>query len=253
MCPPDALHRGVDRKIQQESLSDKYRNEGKTMKLFAKLYPPICFGSLLLAFATILLFLYACDSYRKIPFNIVLNPSKLNIEAEVTEVIHGKNVKGGMLVRAKAFCPHNIKNDQIKPVAVQILNELKAKYPNCEWFFVWISDDRRMDASGNYIAIAELKEGKTQVRGGIPSKKEIAESDKDWPIIKPTDKDMDIYYEFTKMFDNSYYNSYYIGKRPSEKEIYLLLSQKFHLSASEISRIHKGVAHYYMLKSGNDL
>jgi hypothetical protein len=175
-----------------------------------------CSGSIFLAFVAILLLLCACDSYRKTPFNIFLSPSKINVEAEVTEVLHGKDVKGGMLVRAKAFCPHNINNDQIKQVALQMLSELKARYPKCEWFYVRISDDRRMDAVGNYIAVAELKEGKTQIHGGIPSKKEIAELGKDRPLIKPTDREMDIYYEFTKAFDKSHYSR----QKPHEQEIY---------------------------------
>lgn len=204
-------------------------------------------GCLALFVAALSLLFISCDSGQET--SATQNPLKSNIEAEVTDVLYGKNVKNGMLVRAKVICPPYIRSDQIKLVALEMFKELKAKYPKCEWFFVWISDDQRMYKAGNYIAVAEYKEGITCVTGGIPSEKEISESGNVFPIIKPTDQGMDIYYEFTKIKDDAFSQ----GKYLSDKEVYPLLSKKFKMPISEISRIHRGIGHYYMLKSGNKL
>jgi len=177
---------------------------------------------------------------------------ELSVSVEVTDIQKGKSVKNGMLVLGKAIFPRNVQNHQIKPAALDVLQGLKKEVPGCDWFTVWISDDERSYESGNYIAIAEYKEGKTTITGGVPTDEEMQEylGWKLGPIMKPTDQGLDIILRFTQIKVDAHWNK---KQYLSDGEIYPLLSKEFNLPVSKIKEIHQGVSRYYMYKIGKDL
>lgn len=179
----------------------------------------------------------------------------LDVSIHVIDVQHGKHVKNGTLVMAKAIFPRDVTTPQIKPATHYIINALRKEYPKCEWFHITMSDDERSYNVGNYIAIAEYKEGNLVVTGGIPSDKEIKEimsarkNTDDLLIRKPDDTGLNIYLAFRKIRDDEYKK----GKYLSDEKIYPQLSKRFKLPVSKIREIHRGIGTYYMYKMGNVL
>jgi len=205
-------------------------------------------------------FILGCVSIIIITYIAIPNPPQKgdilktasNITIEITDIQTHKNVKNGMLVMGKVICPRNILPNQIKPAALEVIDDLKKRFYDCAWFMVWMSDDNRSYNAGNYIATAEYKEGNVSVRGGIPSDQEIAAVNKspgELSIRKPDDLGLDVYLAFRKIKDTAYKN----GKYLSDDEVYPRLSRQFNLPVSKIREIHMGIACYYMYKMGNKL
>lgn len=188
--------------------------------------------------------------------------SSFNLTIKEINIQNNKAVKNGVLITGKVILPGTIKNNQIKPVSLALLDKLKKEYSSCEWFILWMSDDDRMYESGNYIAMAEYKEGTVNLHGGIPSEKEINEYNKEFTVfsrklglpvdclmIKPTEQGMNIYSEFTKLKQDALKKGTYI----SDEKIDLLLSKKTNIPVKEIKEVHCGISSYYTFKSHKKL
>jgi hypothetical protein len=121
----------------------------------------------------------------------------------------GKAVTGGILIEGRAIVQKDIRNDQIKPTAMAVLKGLKSKNPNVEWFHVFLTNDQRMVECSNWIAIAEYKEGKISIAGGLPTDEDI----KEWnnsigkPLLDYEGKPMDIINDNPRM------------RRPTEEDL----------------------------------
>ena len=189
------------------------------------------------------------------------NTASLNITIKDVTIQKNKSVKNGMLVSGKIITK-DVTNSQIKPIALKIIKRLQKEYPKCEWFIIWMSDDERMYDVGNYIAMAEYKEGNVNIQGGVPLEKEIIEynthsfemNKKLGPpyiclMVKPTEYNMNVYSEFFKLKQDAFKK----GTYTSDDKIDLLLSKKTNIPVKEIKNVHCGINSYYMLKFHNKL
>lgn len=125
--------------------------------------------------------------------------------AEVTDVQQhrGQKVRGDILITASATIPSESTNAQLRPTGMTLLKKLKEKYPSCEWFIVNIYDDPRAARMSHAVAVAEWREGKAKVTGGIPDDREIGEynarlrekAQKGAPVVelaRPGEEDMNV-------------------------------------------------------------
>ena len=194
--------------------------------------------------------LCAALTFLVLSFNVSYSDDSTGVIVNVTGVRYDVPVKGKMKVTAEAISRKNLSNSQIKQAAINALNSLRKDYPSCESFQVWLSDDRRMLDSGNYTARISYKEGRTEIKGGLPTDKDVTELRRGGiPIIKPTNQGIQIFYEFQKI-KIAYHKS---GKYMSDEEIYPILSKKMSLPISVIRKNHKGVGWHYMYKENSPL
>lgn len=174
-----------------------------------------------------------------------------NVEVYDVELQTGKIVKGGQLVTANvvtAFRP--LTNKILKDLAITTITELKKNYPDCQWFHVLISDDRRMLEATNHLAIADSKEGKVEITGGVLSDAEIKEYRKEGiPIIKPDETAIKVFAEVSRTKVEFYKK----GKYMTDPELYKIVSKKMNMPVASLKKYHKGVSWYYTAKMGNSL
>ena len=167
------------------------------------------------------------------------------------ELQTGKLVKGGQLVTANVVTSYRpLTNKILKDLAVSTITDLKKKYPDCKWFHVYISDDRRMLEAKYYLAIADYKEGNLEVTGGVPSDAEIKEYRKQGiPVIKPDETGIAVFSEISRvklLYGNK-------GKDMTDQEICRIVSKKMRLPLAKVKKYLKGVGWYYMAKCCNTL
>jgi len=141
-------------------------------------------------------------------------------------------------------------NKILKDLAITTIAELKKNYPGCQWFHVFISDDRRMLEATNHLAIADSKEGKVEITGGVLSDAEIKEYRKEGiPVIKPNETAIKVFSDVSRTKVEAYKN----GKYMTDLELYKVISKKIKMPVAEVKKYHKGVGWYYMAKMNNTL
>ena len=79
----------------------------------------------------------------------------------------------GQELRAEAVVVRVNTSEQLKPIALELLDHLRSNYPTCRSYTLALSNDARMLKIGNYLAVATCKEGKVLVTGGIPTNMDI--------------------------------------------------------------------------------
>jgi hypothetical protein len=96
-----------------------------------------------------------------------------NLQIETSEQT-GKSVKGGRLLVSSVAVPYDMRSDQVKPTLLSIIKQIKQKDPSCEWIVVYLVP---VDAALPLLqaGIGTYKEGRIELRTGIPSDKDLAD------------------------------------------------------------------------------
>jgi hypothetical protein len=172
---------------------------------------------------------------------------KDNVKLTVVTAPQGKSDKGGKTVRAEALVERINTSEQLKVVALEVLDHLKSTYPDCHSFTVALSDDARMMKIGYYLAVARFKEGKTSVTGGIPTNMDIRVMKASrLDIRKPDALGVQIAYESAMLKKEAVQK----GKKLSDKNVYALVAKKHKMQAMQIRQIDRGIAQYYKAFEG---
>jgi hypothetical protein len=104
-----------------------------------------------------------------------------NLNGEVQE---GKSINGGTLLLVNGSVPFDIKQDQVKPTLLSVIQNGKKKMPECQWIIVFLSP---AGGEGTLLQVgrAELIYNDITIEYGIPSREQLSQSVKN--IEKYTD------------------------------------------------------------------
>lgn len=118
-------------------------------------------------------------------------PEKLQGYETRTEIKVLESGKGGRPVLAVATMPYGIKPEQVSPTGYGALKALRRQYPKSDWISVFMAEDSAMAAASNWVGVAELRQGKVTVTGGIPTQAQIDSLAKlGNPLRRPTPADL---------------------------------------------------------------
>jgi hypothetical protein len=105
----------------------------------------------------------------------------------------GKSVEGHRLLAAAVTVPFDIRRDQVKPTLLSIIKQIKHAEPSCEWIVAYlVPGDSTLPLL--QAGIATYKEGKIEIRYGVPSDKNLADynalksnvgADNNPPLVRP--------------------------------------------------------------------
>jgi hypothetical protein len=154
--------------------------------------------------------------------------------------------QGGKELRAEALITRIHTTEQLKPVALELLEHLKSSYPAGHSYTVVISDDPRMLKIGNYLAVATFKGGAAVVTGGIPTNMDIrVMMVSRVEVRRPDELGMQVAYEVALLKKKSK------KEKPSvtEKE-YAQVAAKHKLTAAQVRQMERGITQYYKAFEG---
>lgn len=118
-------------------------------------------------------------------------PEKLLGYATNTSIKVVQDGKGGRPISAIAIAPFGLKPEQVSPTGYGALHALHRQYPKTDWISVFIAEDSAMADASNWVGVAELRQNKITVTGGIPSQKELDSLTKAGiPLKRPTQADL---------------------------------------------------------------
>jgi hypothetical protein len=94
-------------------------------------------------------------------------------------------------VIALAVTPYGLKPGQISPTGYGALKTLQGQFPEAEWICVFIAEDSAMAAGSNWVGVAEYRQGKVTLTGGMPTQFQLDSLGKaGMPTARPTAQDL---------------------------------------------------------------
>ena len=170
-----------------------------------------------------------------------------NVKLTVVNAPHGKEEKGGKSVRAEALVDRINTSEQLKAVALELLDHLKTTHPNCRSYTIVMSNDPRMMKIGNYLAVASFKEGKTVVTGGIPTYMDIRVMKASRiEVRKPDTLGMQVAYDVALLKKEAAKK----GKPLTNDKAYDLVAKKHKLQVFQVKQMDRGITQYYKAFEG---
>jgi len=170
-----------------------------------------------------------------------------NVKLTVLSAPQGKEDSGGKSVRAEALVDRINTSEQLKVIALEVLDHLKTTYPNCHSFTVMLSNDARMMKIANYLAVATFKDGKTSVTGGIPTYMDIRVMKASRvEVRKPDTLGMQVAYDVALLKKEAAKK----GKPMTDDKAYALVAKKQKLQVVQVRQIERGITQYYKAFEG---
>ena len=163
------------------------------------------------------------------------------------EVKEGQEGRGEKVVRAEALVGGINTSEQLKGVALEVLDHLKTTYPNCRSYTIVLSNDARMMKIGNYLAIATFKDGKTLVTGGIPTYMDLRVMKVSRvEVRKPDAQSMQVAYEVAMLKKEAVKK----GKLLTDDKAYAVVAKKNKMPIAQAKQINRGITQYYKAFEG---
>jgi hypothetical protein len=98
---------------------------------------------------------------------------------------------GGRPIVAVAVTPFGIKPEQVSPTGYGALKALHRQFPKTDWVSVFIAEDSAMADASNWVGVAELRQGRIVVTGGIPTQADMDSLRRiGQPLKRPTQEDL---------------------------------------------------------------
>lgn len=170
-----------------------------------------------------------------------------NVKLAVVESPKGPTAQGSRQVRAEALVVGINTSEQLKPLAIELVEHLKSTYPNCRTYTVVISHDARMLKIGNYLAIASAKDGKTVVTGGIPTAMDIRVMRASHvPVRRPDEQGMKVVYEVALLRKDAAKK----GTPLSDDRVYARIARKLKLPVAQVRQLDREITKYYKAFEG---
>ena len=164
------------------------------------------------------------------------------------EVKEGQEGRGEKVVRAEALVGGINTSEQLKGVALEVLDHLKTTYPNCRSYTIVLSNDARMMKIGNYLAIATFKDGKTLVTGGIPTYMDLRVMKASRvEVRKPDAQSMQVAYEVAMLKKEAVKK----GKLLTDDKAYAVVAKKNKMPIAQAKQINRGITQYYKAFEGD--
>ncbi len=157
--------------------------------------------------------------------------------------------ESGKELQAEAIVVRINTSEQMKIVALELLEVLKVSYPNHPSYRVAISNDGRMMKVGNFLAVATFSGGKTFVTGGIPSNMDIRVMRASRVEVQaPHELGMQVAYEVELLKKGT------AGSGPTATDkAYLQVAGKRKLKVVQVRQIHREITQYYKAFAGKPL
>jgi hypothetical protein len=100
-------------------------------------------------------------------------PEKLQGYRAITSFQVKDRGPDGRSIVATATASFGMKPEEVSPTGYATLQALHFKNPKADWISVFIAEDSAMESASNWVGMAELRNGKITVTGGIPSQAEF--------------------------------------------------------------------------------
>lgn len=99
--------------------------------------------------------------------------------------------KSGRPVEAVILMPFGIKPEDVPPTGYWALYSLHRSYPKADWITVFLAEDSSMYLACQWAGVAELRNGKVTLTGGIPAQREMDSLTRAGnPVHRPTRADI---------------------------------------------------------------
>ena len=158
--------------------------------------------------------------------------------------------KGTKSVKAEALVAQINTSEQLKVIALDLLEHLKNAYPNCPSYSLVISDDAKMMKIGNYLAVATFREGKTAVTGGIPTNMDIRVMKASHvEVRRPDPLGIDVTYDVARLRTGAIKQ----GKPLSDTMVYARIAEKYKMKAEQVKQVSRGITQYYKAFDGKPM
>jgi hypothetical protein len=172
-----------------------------------------------------------------------------NVKLTIVAAPHGKEEKGGKSIRAEALVDRINTSEQLKPIALELLEHLKSTCPNCQSITLVLSNDARMMKIGNYLAVATVKDGKTTVTGGIPTNMDIRVMKASRvEVRKPDPLGMQVAYDVALLKKEAVKK----GQPLTDDKAYALVAKKQKLNVAQVKQVDRGITQYYKAFAGKE-
>jgi hypothetical protein len=172
-----------------------------------------------------------------------------NVKLTVVAAPLGKEEMGGKAIRAEAIVDRINTSEQLKPIALELLEHLKTTCPNCRSITLVLSNDARMMKIGNYLAVATFKDGKTTVTGGIPTYMDMRVMKASRvEVRKPDSLGMQVAYDVALLKKESAKK----GKPLSDDKAYARVAKQHKLKVAQVKQMDRGIAQYYKAFAGKE-
>ncbi len=177
---------------------------------------------------------------------IVVGSASARIPNNVTLTVlappKGTVGQGDTQVRAEAVVHRINTSEQLKEVALELLNHLKSSYPNGRSYSIALSNDLRMVKIGNLLAVATFKEGKSTVTGGVPMNMDIRVMKASHLEVRaPDELGMQVAYEVALLKR---------GNLSPNDKVYARIAKKHKLKVLEVKQLDRGITQYYKAFEG---
>ena len=170
-----------------------------------------------------------------------------NVKLTVVAPPKGTADKGGNAVRAEALVDRINTSEQLKAVALEVLDHLKSTHPNSQSITVVLSNDARMMKIGNYLAVATFKDGKTVITGGIPTHMDIRVMKASRVEVRRPDKlGMQVAYEVAMLKKEAAQKR----KPLTDDKAYAQVAKKHKLQVMQVQQLDRGITQYYKAFAG---
>lgn len=170
-----------------------------------------------------------------------------NVKLTVVAAPTGAAAQGEKQVRAEALCARIATSEQLKTVALQLLEHLRSSYPNGRTYTLVLSDDARMMAIGNHLGVVTHHGGKTTVTGGVPSAMDIRMMRASrLEIRKPDERGLRVVYEVALLKREAAQK----GTSLPDDRAYAHVARKLKLTPLQVRQLDRGVTQYYKAFEG---
>ena len=172
-----------------------------------------------------------------------------NVRLTVISPPAGTSRQAGKPVQAEAVITRVATNEQLKPIALSVLEHMKVSYPNAPSYRVSFSDDARMMKVGNVLAVAAFREGKTTVTGGIPMAMDIRVMRASHvPVRKPDEQGLQVTYEVALLARKAAGK----GGKVADRE-YARIAKKRKMTVAQVKQVAREITQYYKAFEGQPL
>ena len=173
-----------------------------------------------------------------------------NVRLTVISPPAGTSGQTGKPVQAEAVITRVATNEQLKPLALAVLEHLKVSHPGAPSYSVSLSDDARMMKVGNVLAVAAFREGKTAVTGGIPMAMDIRVMRASHvPVRKPDELGLQVTYEVALLARKAAGKG---GGKVADRE-YARIAKKRKMTVAQVKQVAREITQYYKAFEGQPL
>jgi hypothetical protein len=128
-------------------------------------------------------------------------PEKRNGALTGSRILIRDEGKGGRPVEAVILAPFGVKPGEVAPTGYWALMSLHRSYSDADWISAFLAEDSAMYLACQWIGVAELRNGKVTVTGGIPDQREMDSLTRMGnPVHRPTRADLKA---VSALFDSS--------------------------------------------------